>query len=866
VDLLGLEDGQARVHVPVDAVALVATTLHSLLPRESASKECDAAQLASFGFPAFALRDRELAERLTEALVARLGGRYGLKRFLLDGHQCVLEDSGRLHYEPEELQRFAGVESEWPLFFANLALNAFLSGDAARGREWLLRLRAVTVEEQGLALVPELYYVPRAAIEAERALPGSQPRLPNENRPLLWAQSLYYLLELLDGGLIQLQDLDPLGRRSIPPMPKPKPGLLLVAGTPRVEQHLRRLGLEPISGAVLRQRVRIAPARALRQAWSGLGAEPRLKLTGRPPWALRPLASASLYHQDGADWLVEPELADRRAHYLAIDLEFLMRQVEAELAYCRRAWGYPEPPVWLLRVSEDWLADPALPALAGLVGRLQRREARGRLAGPALLAQARRIPFDNAPPLVEIEASPHEGWCIGLLLPLRRELVRPLEPADWADWAPDIGLEACLVRLAAEFNPYAQIECLRRLVELAGLDTALPVTPLWPSAAHSTPAVTPRLLLLELYDKAAGLGCWGVLRRAAELLGQVMPMLESALLDLLALQLRVAVGRGYTDAALLTQPESSEEIAARIRRFCGQDPRERMLHQELLVILGLLARTTPRQLRGILTLRVHHLLQLLVARTARRQGLALDMALEHLADLPPHVLFDELAAVLEDVALAERDSRRVEGLHAEGAGEGGLRLEAPGALGAAADFAGDWRHWRETRGAIGRLPDTLLPGVWQLLAHCHGLVVGDKYDPASRLDAGVVRAASTPNELSLALRLEQLLNRIAAPEYRQLCLEAIEALVALVRLNPRLRVADDLVLDVIIGHAVRLSWQKQGNRGAYEGQRGLAWAAFYDGSPPTVRQAVFDAVAWLLHEAETEGESEAKSENNDPGS
>ena len=53
-----------------------------------------------------------------------LSGRYGLKRFLRDGHQTVREDQGRLHYEPEELQKFEHIESEWPLFFAYLLLEA----------------------------------------------------------------------------------------------------------------------------------------------------------------------------------------------------------------------------------------------------------------------------------------------------------------------------------------------------------------------------------------------------------------------------------------------------------------------------------------------------------------------------------------------------------------------------------------------------------------------------------------------------------------------------------------------------------------------------------------------------------------------
>jgi phosphorylase kinase alpha/beta subunit len=62
-----------------------------------------------------------------------------------------------------------------------------------------------------VGLLPELYLVPdRSGSRAEK--PGSQPRLPNENVPLVWAQSLYILGQLLQTGLLKPGDIDPLGR------------------------------------------------------------------------------------------------------------------------------------------------------------------------------------------------------------------------------------------------------------------------------------------------------------------------------------------------------------------------------------------------------------------------------------------------------------------------------------------------------------------------------------------------------------------------------------------------------------------------------------------------------------------------------
>ncbi|HEY9690056.1 MAG TPA: glycoside hydrolase family 15 protein, partial [Coleofasciculaceae cyanobacterium] len=129
-DLFGARGSQSSVlHVLEDEIARSRATLESLLPRESASKEVDAALLSIIGFPAFAVDDANLVDRTRRQIVEKLQGRYGCKRFLRDGHQTVLEDTSRLHYEPYELKRFEHIECEWPLFWTYLMLDALFRGD-----------------------------------------------------------------------------------------------------------------------------------------------------------------------------------------------------------------------------------------------------------------------------------------------------------------------------------------------------------------------------------------------------------------------------------------------------------------------------------------------------------------------------------------------------------------------------------------------------------------------------------------------------------------------------------------------------------------------------------------------------------------
>ncbi|MEB3350079.1 MAG: glycoside hydrolase family 15 protein, partial [Cyanobacteriota bacterium] len=125
VDLYGPHgDGSCCLAIPHDAIVRLRRALRGLLPRESASKEADSACLSVIGYPAWAVEDPRLAERTRQTIRRELGGLHGYKRFRRDGHQTVVEDVSRLHYEREELAEFEGIECEWPLFLAYELITA----------------------------------------------------------------------------------------------------------------------------------------------------------------------------------------------------------------------------------------------------------------------------------------------------------------------------------------------------------------------------------------------------------------------------------------------------------------------------------------------------------------------------------------------------------------------------------------------------------------------------------------------------------------------------------------------------------------------------------------------------------------------
>ena len=111
----------------------------------------------------------------------------------------------------------------------------------------------------------------------------------------------------------------------------------------------------------------------------------------------------------------------------------------------------------------------------------------------------------------------------------------------------------------------------------------------------------------------------------------------------------------------------------------------------------------------------------------------------------------------------------------------------------------------------------------------------------------------TAGERNFATQVEHLLSRIEAPEYRQLCCECLLSLMAFVEANPEVQVDDDLALDVVIGHAVRVGWQlthPSVDPVRYSQHKAQAWAQFYRSSPGDCRRW---QVAALRELAEQQG-------------
>jgi len=386
-------------------------------------------------------------------------------------------------------------------------------------------------------------------------------------------------------------------------------------------------------------------------------------------------------------------------------------------------------------------------------------------------------------------------------------------------------LDALLERLWQSGSLQEHAELLELLVRRLGLSTVL---------TGPSGNATPKALLEEAYRRGLKEGDWNVVRRCAGVLGLVHPQLEDALTDLLVRQKQLVVGRNYTNDSLITQPLSSKAIAARIRRYSGEDSREWVLQQELLLALDGLARRDPALLSGSLTLQLGQLLLLLTSEVAGEQNLSPSDAFEALCDTPPHTIGRRLKQVLSDVEHAKAALQRKEQLHLSGR----VSWEAPAPL-EELEKGENWLKHRERMGALQNVPRDFHPGIWSLLHHCRGLVIGDKLERRNRLESAPLLKEKTPGERNFAVHVEHLLSKIEAPEYRRLCIETLVTLIAFVDANPEIQFEDDLVLDVVIGHAVKTGWEATSHTQAerpYDLDKAQAWSNFYNSSPAACRE------------------------------
>ncbi len=260
----------------------------------------------------------------------------------------------------------------------------------------------------------------------------------------------------------------------------------------------------------------------------------------------------------------------------------------------------------------------------------------------------------------------------------------------------------------------------------------------------------------------------------------------------------------------------------------------------------------------MLTLRVGYLILLLTNELAREYKIPRDEAYDHLNALSPFEVKMHLRKVLASYSGLNKTVFEQESLHIKARAPVQWRV-VPEQVNSE-PTVDDWWHQRQIDGELTRLPESFYQQVWELLHHCDGVIIGDKLDRRNRIDSESVISEMTPGEANFARRLDYLLTKIHAPEYRHLTIEALQELAAIFKGNPDLTFDDNLSLDVLIGHAVRLAWveDRPDRQGHYEAQKAAAWSSFYGRSPKECALYIAHALQFLVELAAAEAEAAAK--------
>ncbi|EDV29800.1 uncharacterized protein TRIADDRAFT_52572 [Trichoplax adhaerens] len=308
------------IYVDPDAYHRNNTIFHTLLPRESSTRDTDAALLASVGYPAFAVTDEELQLKTKAVILNKLMGSYGLKRFVNDSYHVPVVDCIDDGYTLT--QRSKNLECEWPIYLIFLSLDAIFNGDEEKSQKYRDRLKDLIYMSDGTEIVPEFYYVPKHYVHSERVNPKSQTKkICGSRYPgslFLQGQSLYYIQQLLEylsnlsgivneivDELITVDDIDVIGRHS--------PSSLW-------RQYSSKGG-----GSFKR--------------FEQLGYNKKLGLNGRPKRPMGPLGTSKVYRLHGIPIISYPLMLDQTDFYMSLDSSVFINNLKNGLKFIHDNWN-----------------------------------------------------------------------------------------------------------------------------------------------------------------------------------------------------------------------------------------------------------------------------------------------------------------------------------------------------------------------------------------------------------------------------------------------------------------------------------------------------------------------------------------------
>ncbi|XP_074644676.1 phosphorylase b kinase regulatory subunit beta-like isoform X2 [Tubulanus polymorphus] len=779
------------IYVDVDAHNRNRTIFETLLPRESASKNTDASLIPVLSWPAFALHEKKLRNRTLDKLKRKLNGKYSLKRFLRDGYKTVLEDKNRKYYRPAEIKTFDGIECEWPLFDVFLLIESCYFGSSADMDHYQNKVKSLLQKTNDGFVLPKYYYVPKESIEAEKANPGSQERLPSQDGLFLWGQALFIISQLLYNQLLYIGEVDPI-RRFLPAGNRPRPNvryscfqsaaqdmsvqIVLIAESVRLQQLLGTYGIQTQTPHQV-EPVKIWSPNTLMKVFEFMGINRKLGLTGRPRRPIGQLGTSKFYRIYNTTVLCYPLLFELNDFYLSQDMPLVIDELKSDLAFLSKQWKLSGRPTFCMLIREDSIRGPQWREFIDLLAEMKRGSVGGikvrvgRLQNMISSACMEHLDFftghiganSQFQPVVEIEAGLNYKSLVDIPSILNYE-----EENAVVDQQKQL------------FLAYSQK--LRTDTVLSELEHK----PTWDLIAtwHSADTFYLQSIILHLLMKREGSKFWfedatveehinmlarkagihqhwSVVRFCSSLLNKIVDSLAPSLSAILVRGRQVTLGVFGQEEEVVDKPLSPSDVKSILySKVFPHDIYQAVMQQEMILYIGRLFAVCPELFEGILKVRVGWIVQAM--------KLELRFSGEDESDiyaLSPSGLKQLLHSVLTKLDLD-------------------LDYRSP-----------LWR--RQLDGALNRVPKDFYDKVWLILERTPGGIKVAGY----HLPQQPTLSDMTLYELNFMLLVEQMLSKIADPAYRQIVVETFMVVATILDRNQEVEFSKTVDVDKMIREA-----------------------------------------------------------------
>uniref|UniRef100_A0A8C5TDU2 Phosphorylase b kinase regulatory subunit n=1 Tax=Malurus cyaneus samueli TaxID=2593467 RepID=A0A8C5TDU2_9PASS len=811
------------IFVDFDAHNRNRQTLCSLLPRESRSHNTDAALLPCLSYPGFALDDEVLFGQTLDKIIRKLKGKYGFKRFLRDGYRTALEDRSRRYYKPAEIKLFDGIECEFPLFFIFMIID---------GKYCLFLLS----NSSGCPVVPKYYYVPADFVESEQRSPGSQKRFPSNNgrdgKLFLWGQAMYIIAKLLVDKLVSPKDLDPIGRY-VPPQDQRNVSMrfsnqgplendlvihvALIAESQRLQVFLNTYGIQTQTPQQV-EPIQIWAQKELVKAYFHLGVNEKLGLSGRPDRPIGCLGTSKIYRILGKTVVCYSIIFDLSDFYMSQDVMMLIDDIKNALQFIKQYWKMHGRPLFVVLIREDNIRgsrfSPILDMLAafrkGVVGGVKVHVDRVQtLISGAVVEQ---LDFLR---ITETEEAPVFKSLEELDLPKHSKVKRQSSTpnASELEQQPDVNIN--------DWKNKSTYEILQKLNDCNCLASQALLSSILlkrEGPNFITKEGTVAEHIERIYRRAGSKKLWSVVRFAASLLGKLVDSLAPSITNVLVQGKQVTLGAFGQEEAVISNPLSPAVIKNMIYEKCQlQDEREAVVQQELVIHIGWIISNSPELFSGMLKIRIGWIIHAMKYELKIRAG---DMPAKDLYQMSP----SEVKQLLLDI----------------------LQPQQPGR---------SWLNRRQLDGSLNRTPAGFYDRVWQILERTpNGLIVAGRFLPQQPTLSDM-----TMYEMNFSLLVEDMLQNIDQPQYRQIIVELLMVISVILERNPELEFQDKVDLDKVVQEAFHDFQKDHSSPKGAENQNDMT--AFYNTHPLGKKGTcsyLSKAVITLLLEGEM------KASNDDP--